>query len=120
MNLFSLASSVTGVVQPNVAITVQVMTGATTSADFSRTPTYTSRTTTGQQQALTQADLRHVDGMNVQGEMASFYLTGDFNGVIRGVGQGGTNLLVNSQTWKVVSVPEQWPNWTRVIACLQA
>lgn len=120
MNLQSLASAATTAITPSIAITIKVSTGSTTSADGSRVATYSEQAVAGQVQALTQSDLRQIEGMNVQGQLASVYLPGDFNGIIRANSAGGDVLVFGGQTWKIVSVPEQWPNWTRVIACLQA
>ena len=61
----------------------------------------------------------HVDGLNIQGELCSVYLNGQIYGVDRGTAKGGDKFVFNSQTWLVVAVPEQWPDWCRVILCLQ-
>lgn len=120
MNLNALATAVTGAITPTTIVTITVDAGYTTAADGTTTPTpSTPIQVYGQVQALTQADLRQAEGLNIQGQLASVYLPGEWSGVIRVTQQGGTTLAFNGQTWLVVSVPEQWPNWTRVIVCLQ-
>ena len=120
MNLNTLAAAVTGSITPLTLITITPEVGYTTAPDGTLTPTpSTAVQTYGQVQALSQTDLRQVEGLNLQAEMASVYLPGEWSGVIRGTQQGGTTLAFNGQTWLVVFVPEQWPNWTRVIVCLQ-
>ncbi len=119
MNLNALATGLTGLVQPAIAAIVQGSTGYTTAADGSQVPTYApAQQTQVQVQALTQADIRHIEGMNIQGQTASVYMPGNWNGIIRTQG-GGDLLTFNGATWRVIAVPEQWPDWTRVIVCRQ-
>jgi hypothetical protein len=120
VNLNTLAAAVTGMVSPLTPIVITPEVGYTTAPDGTLTPNPSAQVqTSGQVQALSQSDLKQIEGLNLQGEMASVYLPGEWSGVIRVTQQGGTTLAFNNQTWLVVSVPEQWPNWTRVIACLQ-
>jgi hypothetical protein len=72
-----------------------------------------------QKQELSFKDLQQVDGLNLQGIFCSVYLAGAIYGVDRGTAGGGDKFVFNGQTWLVVAVPEQWPDWCRVILCLQ-
>lgn len=120
MNLFGIASGVIGSVNPSVPVTLQASTGYTSAADGSRVPTYDAPVQAmAQVQALSQADLRQMDALNVQGVMRSVYLPGDWSGIVRPEGKGGDILTMNGQTWLIVAVPEQFPDWTRAIICLQ-
>lgn len=72
-----------------------------------------------QRQELSFKDLQHVDGLNLQGQLCSIYLNGQIYGADRGTAKGGDKFVICGQTWLVVAVPEQWPDWCRVILCLQ-
>lgn len=120
MNLQGIASGVTGAVTPQLSVTITTEDGYTTAADGTLTPKVTATVTAmGQVQAVTQSDLRQIEGLNLQGQLASVYLPGQWAGVVRVSQQGATKLTFNGQTWLVVSVPEQWADWTRVVVCLQ-
>jgi hypothetical protein len=99
--------------------------GYTTAADGTRTPNQTSTPVTANVQALSGSDLRHVDGLGMQGVMRSVYLYGDVEGIVRANGQGGDMLQFpmtsggTVQNWLVTQVMESWPHWCRVIVTLQ-
>ena len=120
MNLHGIVSGAIGTVNPLIAAQVSQATGYTTSASGKQVPTYAAAVpVTIQKQELSFKDLQHVDGLNIQGELCSVYLNGQIYGVDRGTAKGGDKFVFNSQTWLVVAVPEQWPDWCRVILCLQ-
>jgi hypothetical protein len=99
--------------------------GYTTQPDGTRTPNQTSRTVRANVQALSGSDLRHVDGLGLQGVMRSVYLYGDVEGIVRADNKGGDVLqfpqvpggTVND--WLVTQVLEVWPHWCKVIVTLQ-
>lgn len=99
--------------------------GYTTAPDGTRTPTQTSTQVRANVQALSGSDLRHMDGLNVQGVMRSVYLYGDVEGIVRANGQGGDMLQFpmtpsgTVQNWLVTQVLETWPTWCKVIVTLQ-
>lgn len=72
-----------------------------------------------QKQAISQDDLEHIANINQQGQYVSIYTDGNWCGLDRTKEQGGDLFVIEGQTWLVVMVPEIWPDWTRVIACLQ-
>lgn len=125
MNLRGIANSVASVVNPNIAITYRTNSGYTTDAAGHRTPLTTDTALTGQVQALTGDDLKHIDGLNMQGVFRSVYLYGNIQGVVRSDGKGGDVLRFPQvpggavQNWLVSQVMETWPTWCRVIVCLQ-
>lgn len=119
MNLHGIVSGAVGAVNPFIEAQVYRSTGYT-SVDFKQTPAYAAPVPLLiQKQELSFKDLQHVDGLNLQGVFCSVYLNGAIYGVDRGTAKGGDKFLFDGQTWLVVAVPEQWPDWCRVILCLQ-
>ena len=120
MNLHGIVSGAIGTVNPFIPAQAYQSSGYTTAADGSRVSSYATAVPLSiQKQELSFKDLQHVDGLNLQGIMCSVYLTGQIYGVDRGTAGGGDKFTFNGQTWLVVSVVEQWPDWCRVILCLQ-
>ncbi|HEV2540197.1 MAG TPA: hypothetical protein VGU03_10870 [Frateuria sp.] len=120
MNLHGIAAGAVGTVNPFISAQVFPSTGYTTAPDGSRVPGYAAPVTVAiQKQEMSFKDLQHVDGLNLQGIFCSVYLAGAIYGVDRGTARGGDKFVFAGQTWLVVAVPEQWPDWCRVILCLQ-
>lgn len=121
MNLHGIAAGAIGAVNPFVPAMYYASTGSTTNPDGSRDPGYAApQPIPGgvQKQELSYKDLQHVDGLNLQGILCSVYLSGQAFGVTRG-SKGGDKFVIAGQTWLVVAVPEQWPDWCKVILNLQ-
>jgi len=120
MNLHGIVSGAIGAVNPPIDAQAIQATGYTTSPSGKQVPSYgTPVPLTVQKQELSFKDLQHVDGLNLQGQLCSVYLNGQIYGVDRGTAKGGDKFVIGGQTWLVVAVPEQWPDWCRVILCLQ-
>lgn len=120
MNLRQIANSATRSVNPNIPITILPSNGYTIAAGGKQIPAYAPEITTqGQVQQLTAADLRKLDGMNIQGAVYAVFLNGQWDGVIRANQQGGDVMKFKGQTWLVTAVLEQWPDWTKVAVTLQ-
>jgi hypothetical protein len=120
MNLHQIASSAIGAVNPFITGTVTPAAAYTTGADFVQVPGYgTPITAQMQVQALSTRDLQHMDSLNIQGNFRKVWLNGNWNGVIRPEGKGGDLVTFLGQNWLVVSVLEQWPDWTSVAVALQ-
>jgi hypothetical protein len=120
MDLRSLANSVTDTVNPNILVTVKASTGYTIGSGLKQVPSYAAPVTGfAQVQALTAADLRHLDGLNIQGATKSIILRGELNAIVRVNSQGGDIVIIGTQTWLTVAVLEQWPLWTRAALQLQ-
>lgn len=103
--------------------TLQVSAGYTTDASGKRTPAYAPAVAVqAQRQPLTYRDLVQVDGLNLNGEKAAFYVSGNWQGVIRPDGKGGDVLtLADGTIWLVVQVLENFSStdgWTKV-ACVR-
>ena len=73
-----------------------------------------------QVQDLTQADLRLVEGLGIQGENQKVYLYGEASSVVRVDKRGGDLITTaDGKTWLVTQVLERWPDWTAVLVTLQ-
>jgi hypothetical protein len=120
MDLRSLANSVTDTVNPNISVTLKASTGYTIGSGLKQVPSYADPVTGfAQVQALTAADLRHLDGLNIQGATKSIILRGPLNAIVRVNSQGGDVVTIGTQTWLTVAVLEQWPLWSRCAIQLQ-
>lgn len=120
MNLHGIVSGAIGTVNPPITAQVSQSTGFSAGSNFKQVPAYAAPVTLViQKQELSFKDLQHVDALNIQGELCSVYLNGAIFGIDRGTAKGGDKFMFNGQTWLVVAVPEQWPDWCRVILCLQ-
>ena len=126
MNLHGIVRGAITSVNPDVPATLRRSTGTyTTAPDGKRTPGYVD--TAGvmvQVQGLSAKDIQHMDALNIQGVLRSVHLNGDWQGVVRPLGQGGdlfrfSNPAGVMQWWLVVNVMETWPVWCRVIVALQ-
>ena len=90
-------------------------------AGLKQVPAYgTPVTGFAQVQALTAADLRHLDGLNIQGATKSIILRGELNAAVRAHSQGGDMVTLGADTFLTVAVLEQWPLWTRAAIQLQS
>lgn len=120
MDLRGMANSVSNTVNPNVSVTIQASTGYTTGAGLKQVPSYAAPVTGfAQVQALTAADLRHLDGLQIQGATKSIILRGPLNAVVRVNSQGGDLVTIGSQVFLTVAVLEQWTLWSRCAIQLQ-
>ncbi|EIC83987.1 hypothetical protein [Serratia sp. M24T3] len=120
MNLRGIANSVTQSINPNVSAQIYKSTGYDTADNGSMTPSYADAVTMDvQKQAISQNDLEHLDNLNLQGQFIGIYTNGNWCGMNRKKNEGGDLFVIGDDTWLVVAVPEIWPDWTRVVACLQ-
>ncbi|WP_246216994.1 hypothetical protein [Paraburkholderia panacisoli] len=125
MKLRTIANGAIQGINRNQQITWVQNSGYTTAADGTRTPNQASTPVWANVQALSGTDLRHMDGLNIQGVMRSVYLYGDVEGIVRANGQGGDILQFpmspggTMHDWLVTQVMETWSEWCRVIVTLQ-
>ncbi len=120
MDLRSISNVVTDCVNPNILVTVQASTGYTVGAGLKQVPSYAPDVTGyAQVQALSSADLRHLDGLNIQGATKSIILRGELNAVVRAHSQGSDLVTFGGDTFLTVAVLEQWPLWTRAAIQMQ-
>ena len=119
MDLHGLVAGAIGTVNPFVPALYYRSLGYVTAADGSRVPAFAqSIPLSVQKQELSYKDLQQIDGLNLQGILCAVYLRGHAYGVTRGAG-GGDKFLIAGQTWLVVQITEQWPDWCRTILNLQ-
>lgn len=124
MNLHGIVRPAISTVNPYQPATLYRSTGSTPipNAGGRRQPTYDSGTAIQlQKQAVSQADLKHLDNLNLQGELCKFWLDGALYGVVRVYQKGGDliTMTTDNTNWLVVAVMEVWPDWCSVIGQLQ-
>lgn len=120
MDLRGIANQSTDTVNPNISVSVQASTGYVIGSGLKQVPSYAAPITGfAQVQALTAADLRHLDGLNIQDATQSIILRGPLNAVVRAHSQGGDLVSIGHETWLTVAVLEQWPLWTRAAITMQ-
>jgi hypothetical protein len=125
MNLRGIVNGATRSINPNAQAVVKVSTGYVTSPSGKRTPTFTETPVSVQVQALTGKDLRQVDGLNLNGTLRAVYVNGAFAATIRAKQAGGDVIvfapgtLQEGDTWLLVQVLEQWPDWCKFAMTLQ-
>lgn len=120
MDMHGIVSGAVGVVNPPVSASLIKSAGSTTAPDGRRTPSYLDPVTVMvQKQETSFKDLRQLEGLNLQGIYSVFYLEGVVRGIDRVAATNGDKIVIGADTWLVVAVPEQWPDWCRVIGCLQ-
>lgn len=120
MNLHKISNSLIRSVNPNITATVRRYSGFTVGPGRSRVPSYyPDESIIIQFQPLTKGDLQHVDGLNMQGLFKSIHVNGSFYSVNREMQKGGDLFIVDGQTWLVIEPLELWPDWSRLLVCLQ-
>ncbi len=121
MNLHKVVSGSIAAVNPHQRATLQFSTGYTTNSDGSRVPTYgTPIMVTAQVQSLTEPELQHLQGLNVQRSEQGIYLSGMLHAVQRPTQKGGDLVTLRDGTvWLTTSVLEGWPDWCKVSVVAQ-
>ena len=121
MNLHSMISGAIGAINPHQKAKIVVWGEQKTLPSGKVMPSATETVeATVQRQELSQKDLAHIAGLNVQGQLCAVYLNGQHSGIVRPDGKGGEQFtLADGTVWKVIAVPEQWPDWSKVILCRQ-
>ena len=69
IDVFSISNGAVQAVNANIPATLMKSTGYTTSDDFQQVPEYSQTAVMVQVQAMSQQDLQHIDGLNIQGTM---------------------------------------------------
>ncbi len=120
MDLRGIANQSTDTINPNILVTVLASSGYTVGSGLKQVPSYAAPVTGfAQVQALTAADLRHLDGLNIQDATQSIILRGPLNAVVRAHSKGGDLVTIGTDTFLTVAVLEQWPLWTRAALVMQ-
>lgn len=120
MNLHKAVRGAIGRINPFSPAIVRVSDGFTIGAGRKQVPKYLpDQTISIQLQPLSPGDLRHVDGMNLQGLLKSIHVDGNYYGVNREKVLGGDLIIIGTETWLVIEPLELWPNWCRLLVQLQ-
>lgn len=126
INVRAAANAAIQVVNPNITATFYRSTGFTVDATRKQVPSYAAATNVQiQAQAVSARDLKHLDGLNIEGVLRSVHMWGNTQGVVRPSQQGGDLLYFRDvptgtlRVWKVVKVVETWPDWSHVIVNMQ-
>lgn len=120
MNLHRIVSAAIGRVNPFIEARVKVSDGFEMGPGRKQVPKYLpSQPITIQLQPLSGEDLKHVDGMNLQGLLKSIHVNGSFYGTNREKSIGGDLFIIGNETWLVIEPMELWPDWCRLLVQLQ-
>ena len=126
MNLHGTVRGAITSVNPDQLVGWQASTGNTVDAAGKQSPTYAASVTVlAQVQPVPDKLLAHTDQLNIQGEYRVVYFYGAKNPIVRSEQLGGDLLTFprvrggGNGTWLIVQVLEQWPDWCKVLACLQ-
>jgi len=127
INVRGLANAAIQGVNPNIVATFYRSTGFTVDpATRKQVPGYAAAVNVDiQAQAVDGPNLRHLDGLNIEGVVRSVHMWGNTQGVVRPTQQGGDLLYFRDvptgtlKVWKVVKVVETWPDWSHVIVNMQ-
>lgn len=129
MNLHAIVRGAITTVNSDVVATLRRSAGYTTLPDGTQVPSYTD--TAGivlQVQALSGEDLKHIDGLNIQGIKRVAYLNGAAFPIVRNLQFGGDlfvfapGVIPEGTTWLVTQSLEQWgpgAEWSKVLILLQ-
>lgn len=125
MNLHGLVRGAIQSVNPDIPASIRRSAGYLVNGAGKQEPQFETLDGSVQVQPLDGGLLQHANNLNLQGTLRAVYLYGHWFGVVRYGGNGGDVLTfidsaIGESDWLVVSVVEAWPDWTRVIACLQS
>lgn len=126
MNLHAIVRGAITSVNPDILAQFQVSTGNTQSASFKQVPSYAAAVPVKiQAQPLKASDLHLVEALGLAGIFRSVHMFGLNQGITRPNQKGGDYLTfpqfpgMAAQPWLTIQVMEQWPDWCRVLVCLQ-
>jgi len=126
INVRAAANAAIQVVNPDLTGTYYASNGYTINAASKQIPAYATGVAMALQlQAVTAQDLKHLEGLNIQGVLRSVHMRGNTQGVVRIAAKGGDLLYFpevpggTSRIWLVVKVLETWSDWSHVIVNLQ-
>lgn len=123
MDLFSMVTPAISFINPDEPVQVRRFSGYTIGAGRKQVPSYAAAVDyTAQVQDLSSADLKLIDGLNIQGTTSVIYLRGSLSAASQPDGKGGDLIMRGSsfsETWLVVKIAERWSTFTRAIICKQ-
>lgn len=120
MNLHGIVRGVITSVNPDKSAQLYTYKGETIGAGRKPVPSYNNAVTvTIQEQPLSKGDLQHADGLNIQSLVKSIHMYGNYYSVNRTMKKGGDLIVIDGLTWLVIEPMELWPDWCRLLICLQ-
>lgn len=124
IDVFTISNEAIQVVNQNIPATLKHSTGYGTQ-NFRQVPEYTETRIMAQVQPMSQQDLQHTNGMNIQGTLRKVYVYGFVNGASCPDATGGDLIVfpetpsAPAQTWLVMQALETWPTWSAFACVLQ-
>lgn len=125
MNLHKIVRGAITAVNLDIPATLRRSIGYTVEEDGTQVPQYEEFTGKIQVQGINPKDLVHVNNMNIQGNLRTVWLFGNWFGIVRAGEKGGDILLFPAVKggedceWLVVIQKEVFPDWCSVIVCQQ-
>lgn len=130
MDLRTIANAASNCINPNMIVSVQTSNGFTIGAAGRQQPQYNPAILgPAQIQALDNADLKKIEGMNLSGSIRALYMKGNLAGVIRADSKGGDLVTIAPArgvptlfvgVWLIAKVLESWPLWTKCVIVKQS
>jgi hypothetical protein len=110
VNLHNVVAGIVSAVNPILSAQYQRSSGYTIAPDGTRASGYApGQTVAVQKQPLQSNELQQIQGLNINGEKAGMYVSGDWDGVSRADARGGDLItLPNGDVWMVVQILENW------------
>lgn len=120
MKLRQIANNLSRQVNPNTVVTIRASTGYTIGEGAYQIPTYAESVEgVAQLQSIAGGDLEKSENINLQEIYKVLYISGQLYGKVRLDDKGGDLVIINEETWLTVKVLERWPDWCKVLLCLQ-
>lgn len=125
INIRHQANQMTSVINPNHKAWLITPLGLSTDEAGNRVPVYRETEIECQLQQASVSDIPTNNGMRNDGEYMVCYINGRIDTVSTINQTSGHMLRINLNSssvsdWLVVSTPEIWRNWTRVVVCRQS
>ena len=122
VNLRAIANRATSTINPNIPAIWKASTGYTTGTAGKTVPSYAADVQLiVQAQALSKAEIQHIDAMNLSPCDRAVYVNGQVNAVDREAQTGGDLLVFEGRTWLVVAILEGFTTagWCKIAVTQQ-
>jgi hypothetical protein len=120
IDLRSIANTAIQPINQDIMVDVWASTGYSIGPGLKQIPSYAAPLTLPAQiQALSNDELRQIDGLNISGVSKAIYIKGDLRGIVKPDSLGGDLVKWSGKTWLVVKVLESWPTWTKCVLIYQ-
>ena len=121
IDVFGLAGSLTGEVNPQINATVRISTGSTENPDGSPCIQYDTADIVIEVQALTSQELQQIQNINQQADNRAVYVRGAAKALNRPLQANGDILTFYGSDWLVIQQLEEWGcgEWSKVAVTRQ-